>query len=204
MGADKNDKTVMAFEKARITITLFTSSGPFRFRNVEFLIFKEGMDEVLLSRALLKSIGFDLEKHLFYVRAAFCDANFSHIGFSAGDENDLDGPLRAHPPLLTSMLIKANELSGKLVPLDEEPKDDEARRTGQLSIIADAEHYDEHQPPEDSDSLIHCTIDVGKNLPSELSVLSPALIEQALENGFPPDKTAECGQCRISTRPSPI
>ena len=39
-----------ADRKVRISTTIDTASGPLRFRNVEYLVFKESMPEVLLSR----------------------------------------------------------------------------------------------------------------------------------------------------------
>ena len=68
-------------QKARVSTTIETLAGPLRFRNVEFLVFEEPMPEVLLSRPVLLSIGFDLEKHLATVHDKYHDADFSDIGF---------------------------------------------------------------------------------------------------------------------------
>lgn len=40
------------------------------------------MPEVLLSRPILQSIGFNLDSHFAAVRDTFHDADFSHIGFT--------------------------------------------------------------------------------------------------------------------------
>ncbi len=61
---NKSFNHIFASRKARITTTIETSNDPLRLRNVECLVFKEEMTEVLLSRPLLQSIGFDLDKHL--------------------------------------------------------------------------------------------------------------------------------------------
>jgi len=42
------------------------------------------MPEVLLSRPVLMSIGFNLDEHLSEVRDRYHDADFSHIGFNPG------------------------------------------------------------------------------------------------------------------------
>ncbi len=74
------------------------------------------MSEVLLSRPLLESIGFNLKDHLSTVRDTFHDSDFSHIGFSADSAPELNPPLA--PSKLASVLIRANEQLGTAAPLD--------------------------------------------------------------------------------------
>eukprot|EP00171_Calliarthron_tuberculosum_P008400 IDg8400t1 len=141
------------------------------------------MDEVLLSRPLLKSIGFDLEKHLSSVQKTFHDTDFSHIGFSADMERDsID---LNYPSPLTGALINASEQLGNAVPIDREPEDEEAPRGVSTHLLHEKPKYQDHIEPEESENLLDCTIDVGQNQPNETSVLSTMLLEEALENGFP-------------------
>jgi len=79
-----------ATKKARLSLTLQLPEGPMRMRNVEFIVFREKMPEVLMSRPLLVSMGFDLDRHLARVREQFHDQDFSFIGFTPanpGGEN---------------------------------------------------------------------------------------------------------------------
>ena len=80
--SDDDSRTVVAKSKARISTTLHLPSGPLRLRNLEYLVFDEPMDEVILSRPILQTTGFDLDKHLETVREKYHDTDFSHIGFS--------------------------------------------------------------------------------------------------------------------------
>ena len=73
--------TITAHSKARISTTLSTLEGPFRLRNVEYLVFKEPMNEVLLSRPVLQTLGFDLDQHLLRVRAKYNDVDMTGISF---------------------------------------------------------------------------------------------------------------------------
>lgn len=77
----ENEIIYTSKKKARISTTLDLPVGPMRLRNVEYLVFEEEMSEVLLSRPLLKSLGFDLDAHLAVIRDTFHDSDFSHIGF---------------------------------------------------------------------------------------------------------------------------
>lgn len=72
-----------AKQKDRISTTLSTPQGPLRQRNFEYLVFKENMQEVLLSQPLLKCIGFDLERRLADVREVFHNTYFLQVGLSS-------------------------------------------------------------------------------------------------------------------------
>ena len=76
-----SDQSLTADTIVRIPIALKTVSGPLRFRNVEFLVMQQPMEEVLLSRPLLMSIGFDLEARLNLAKDVCDDADFSDIRF---------------------------------------------------------------------------------------------------------------------------
>ena len=64
--------------KARLTLTLDTPMGPLRLRNVNFLVMEEPMDQVLISRPVLKEMGHDPNQYIGLVRDQFQDAEFSH------------------------------------------------------------------------------------------------------------------------------
>ena len=74
----------VAPRRARVTTVVNVSTGPLRLRNVEYLVFENDMPEVLLSRPLLQTVGFHLDKHLSAVREQVNDADFSHICFEPG------------------------------------------------------------------------------------------------------------------------
>lgn len=57
--------------KLNIMIILPGSNIPVRIRDVTFLVFDQEMDVVLLGRPLLRSLGFDLKKHLESVARLF-------------------------------------------------------------------------------------------------------------------------------------
>jgi len=83
-----------ATKKARLSLTLQLPEGPMRMRNVEFIVFREKMPEVLMSRPLLVSMGFDLDRHLARVREQFHDQDFSFIGFTPMYRSeDFDAPV---------------------------------------------------------------------------------------------------------------
>ena len=66
-----------ASSTVKIDIRICLPCGPFRLRNVEFLITDQDMNEVLLGRPLLKCIDFDLDKHLEKVRAKYDNLDVS-------------------------------------------------------------------------------------------------------------------------------
>ena len=115
--SDTSTETREARAKARISTTLMTYHGPFRLRNVEYLVFDGYMTEVLLSRPILQSLGFDLASHLKAVHHRYHDADFSNIGFLPGEVPD------ARPAgQLASLLAQPDLSSGDpgLMPVDDE------------------------------------------------------------------------------------
>ena len=57
-----------AVGRGKFNITISLPCGPLRLRKVPFLVVEDKMDEVILGRPLLKSLGFDLDEHLEKVR----------------------------------------------------------------------------------------------------------------------------------------
>ena len=76
-------------KKVRLSLTLDTPAGPLRLRNVEFVVFPYKMSEVLLSRPILQTLGFDLPSHLSAVRDKFHDMDFAHLS-SSPDYQDME------------------------------------------------------------------------------------------------------------------
>lgn len=102
LGAREGDPEVFyeAKKEARISITIQLTVGPLRLRNVELLVFEEAIDDLLLSRPLLNSLSFELDKHLSCVRNTVHDTDFSHIGFNASSGSTSDTSLPSHPFVL--------------------------------------------------------------------------------------------------------
>lgn len=103
MGEETELIQKIAEQKARINTTLCTRAGPMRLRNVEFLVFKKIMDEVLTSRPPLQTIGFDSDNHVATVKDRFNDLDFSHIGLLP--EKKIEDVESALPSVLSSLLM---------------------------------------------------------------------------------------------------
>ena len=99
---DAETKIFSSTKKVRLTVTMETPAGLLRLRNVEFVVFKEDMSEVLLSRPILQTLGFDLPKHLSVVRDQFHDTDFSNL---ASDSSIFD-PQTDSPPVEPGTLAK--------------------------------------------------------------------------------------------------
>ena len=65
--------------KLMLTISLPGSNIPIRFRNVYFLVVNDDMDEILLGRPFLKSIGFNLVDHLTRFRDSIDGKSLEHV-----------------------------------------------------------------------------------------------------------------------------
>jgi hypothetical protein len=59
--------------QAQLTAVLQLSAGPLRLRKVRWLVADNEMDEVLIGRPLLKTLGMDAAEHLSAVRDEFQD-----------------------------------------------------------------------------------------------------------------------------------
>ena len=88
-----SDSTCTVWRKARLSLTMDTPTGPLRLRNVNFLVMEEPMDEILISRPVLREMGYDPNKYVGAVRDQFQDAELSHVGF----DSDAPAATRGHP-----------------------------------------------------------------------------------------------------------
>jgi RNase H-like domain found in reverse transcriptase/Reverse transcriptase (RNA-dependent DNA polymerase)/Integrase zinc binding domain len=73
------DISIQVNRQARLTVELQLAAGPLRLRNVCWLIAEKEMDEVLLGRPLLKSLGIDAASHLEAVREKYNDMDCAAI-----------------------------------------------------------------------------------------------------------------------------
>lgn len=76
------------------------------------------MPEVLLSRPLLQSIGFNLDKHLSAVRTLYHDADFSHVGFTV-DQDTQENLMHCDNGALSRLLQKPGQQDKESLPIDE-------------------------------------------------------------------------------------
>lgn len=123
-GAFETDETISysasRSTKLPITIILPGSNIPVRIRGIEFLITDQDMEEVLLGRPFLKSIGFDLTKHLVTVRddvhdkdinelpkvsSKLATAKYSGMAYQSAD----DDPIHLPEPLAAGIGEDSNE-----------------------------------------------------------------------------------------------
>lgn len=118
------------------------------------------MDEVLLSRPILQSMGFNLQEYLCKFREKFQDTDFSSIGFTKGE------------PILPSY-IPENSLSSLLI------RTFENRATESSSQPHNTGYSTLYSLPEPNDANFG-TSDRDK-VRSDLK----EMIKKAIENGFP-------------------
>lgn len=104
--SEQDNAIFTATKKARITLTVDTPGGPLRLRNVEFLVFPHKMDEVLLSRPLLRLMGFDLPSHLSSVREKFNDIDLSSLATLRDPVSGKEHPPPDEPSSLATLLLK--------------------------------------------------------------------------------------------------
>ncbi len=109
-------KTFSAKQQVRLSTTLCLPTGNLRLRNVEYLVFEEYMPEVLLSRPVLMSLGFNLDAHLANVRESYHNADFSGIGFDPAivESAKTDGVL--NPGNLSSILLNNDTQNTESLP----------------------------------------------------------------------------------------
>ncbi len=79
------------FRDSRSMITIFLPCGPLRLRKVKFHIIDQEMDEVLLERLLLRSLGFDLGNHPANVRDIFDGQDMAGLIGSDVNTEENDG-----------------------------------------------------------------------------------------------------------------
>lgn len=146
MGTNAPQTVVESSQQAKVSITLSTANGPLTLRNLNFLVFNHKMDEVILSRPLLETLGFRVKDHLSSVKDTCYNADFSHIGFS--DEILEDESVLGKPSKLSSLLIRANQQLGTAVPIDDEPNDIVSQPTCSISALTESAFYGDHIEPE--------------------------------------------------------
>lgn len=92
---------VQASRKARVSTTIHISEGPMRLRNIEYLVLEDNMDEILLSRLVLQSFGFNLDQNLARVRHVFENAGISDVTWEPDNsfraQNSLPGGILSKP-----------------------------------------------------------------------------------------------------------
>ena len=165
-----------ADRKARITTTLTTAEGPLRMRNIEYLVFKEQMPEVLLSRPLLMSMGFNLDEHLARVRRQYHNTDFSNIGFD--------------PDLTVGTEI--NSSAGRLARLvrhkvSRDHAVEYLRDSDDEEVVAHPQHP---EPTRITDkdigiSKLNVDVDIGSHSDVDVRGCLQTMIEEASENGLP-------------------
>jgi hypothetical protein len=190
-GSDKSDSPVYTtYIKARISTTLLKTAGDFRLRNVEYLVFEERMPEVLMSKPVLISMGFNLDHHLASVRSTVHDADFSHIGFNTNNAIPVTDQTAS---LLARILLAPVRDTTASAPMDELPvmsehalasrchedhKNEEYNRTSSL-VNRDSFYQDDEGS--DNDLL------AGNEVAAETMVHLETMIENAKTNGLPED-----------------
>ena len=169
-----SDQTLCATatKMARVSVTLHLPEGPLRLRNVEFMVFKENMPEVLLSRPLLVSLGFDLDAHLARVRGKYHDQDFSAVGFDPNftlgtDENVPKGRL-------AKLMQNAIEYDQPVDFLQDNGNGN----------VAEGYHDDFMCNYETSKSFA-----VGDHIPSEIRPHLERMLQEAVDNGMSPNCT---------------
>ena len=117
--------SVTATKKARVSTTLQLPEDPMRLRNVEFLVLEEDMPNVLLSRPILLSLGFNLNAHLARVRAKLHDQDFSHIVFVADEQMMAENTPQPQGKLSKLLQNSAEETDENPQFLDSSPKNND-------------------------------------------------------------------------------
>jgi len=161
------------------------------------------MNEVLLSRPILQSIGFDLDRHLETVRDKFHDADFSHVGSSSRIPDGTEGTLPLRPGRLARLLLSRNYGEGD-IPLNVEEEgstvpdllsDDE-----ELSDCSDENEIpDTHSVPDAlfygdnarDDHLDEFLPPAGLECPGETRKALGKMLREAMENNFPKTRERE-------------
>jgi len=190
-----NDTEQLKFQskrKARISTTLNLPTGPLRLRNVEYLVFEEDMDEVLLSRPLLQSIGFNLDDHLASVREVFHDTDFSHVGFSSTIMPQ-QSTLPKKPSHLSRILLTPNVQEEAVLSLDEEVTTEEINPLINCEAQSDGEKDDGTVPSQlfygdvdlEDDNITFKDVEIGVDDAEQTAICLESMIKEAIEHGLP-------------------
>ena len=166
-GSD-NPLIISAERKARISTTFSTTEGDFRLRNVEYLVFKEPMNEVLLSRPLLQSLGFNLDEHLARVGRQLHEVDCSDIGFEANNE------------MAAAVSPSDSKLSRLLY----------AQISNEATFMQENEDGDSPETGLDTSESMLCTthnsvMDVGTHNDAYIQPHLERMYNEALDNGLP-------------------
>jgi hypothetical protein len=96
--------TAEVHHQAQLTVELHLAAGPLRLRNCKWLIVEHDMDEVLIGRPLLQSLGLDAAEHLSEVRDEYNNMDCSQIPSLTGAGK------------LTRLLLRDQEIEPKSLP----------------------------------------------------------------------------------------
>lgn len=99
--------------KLALLLLFIITAGPLNLKKVYCLVFSYTMDEVLLSRALLRSIGLDLRSQLGEIREKFHDVDFATIS-AVGDSEKMEPPQSLQPPESLASLLNALPSGGDI------------------------------------------------------------------------------------------
>ena len=169
---------VVAKSKARISTIFQVPTGPLRLRNLEYLVFDEPMDEVILACPILQTIGFDLDKHLADVLEKYHDTDFAHIGFSpAVFDTAVETPLHK-PSRLSQLLLHCTEQNSN----HSQPNS----QTAAACFYGDSQaDIDENETREDVVTGIHDDTEVQTDLHQ--------LLSESAQQGLPKSLSAQLG-----------
>jgi len=200
IGEEGNEVLYTAKRKACVSITINLPQGPLRLRNVQFLVFDAPMPEVLLSRPLLQSIGFNLDKHLSAVRTLYHDADFSHVGFTV-DQDAQQNMAQCDKGALSRLLLAPVQQDKESLPIDE---CEEYVNDGNTASIASALPQNGRSVDHTSNSILSgegqelnrnefddTSLPVGHHDQVTTRNCLDKLIEDAIDNGLPKEYQAE-------------
>jgi hypothetical protein len=72
-------RSTIVRRQAQLSIELYIPAGPLRIRNTQWLICEDSMDEVLLGRPVLHTLGINAEAHLMSARDSLQDFDCSNV-----------------------------------------------------------------------------------------------------------------------------
>ena len=158
---------VVAKQKARVSTTLRTPQGPMRLKNIEYLVMDNDMSDVLLSRPILQSLGFNLDSHLARIKDKFHDVDMSHISFDADHELETKHA-NASGSLSRILLAQAQHEVPQYL--------DEDVESGAVQA--------EHSRCTETTAIERTHLDLGKHVPADVDVALQQQLTQAKENGL--------------------
>lgn len=169
--------TVTAKRKARVSTTLLKLEGPLRLRNVEYLVLERQMPEVLLSRPILVSLGFDLDAHLARVRLQCDEVDLSGVGYEPS--TNPRSPQARSRDRLALVVSSLKDVHGD--PKFSDDSDDE-------SLSSPAEQLEQNMDsPRSSENYIwyNDSVDTGQHSSADVGPYVRQLLQQVIENAFP-------------------